>query len=208
MANIGIEIEFVGLGSDTYNLAHTLSGNGFDVRNDGYHHESRPFWKVVTDGSVWGGAEIVSPVLSYDTDLPMVRQVLETLKEKGARADERCGVHVHVDHTWLNTISSVKRQAYFAFITAAYQKVEPTFDLTVREDRNYNSYCRSTIGKSCRDIRSNRYHKLNLAAFDRHGTVEYRHLQGTVNADTVIAWIKLVHTFNANVKARFDAMNA
>jgi hypothetical protein len=40
-----------------------------------------------------------------------------------------------------------------------------------------------------------RYRKLNVWAFDAHGTVEFRLHQGTLNAERAVAWVRLVVGF-------------
>jgi len=60
-------------------------------------------WKVVSDGSLINvpthlRAEVVSPVLTYE-DIPQLQQVIRALRKAGAKVDERCGIHVHVDAT-------------------------------------------------------------------------------------------------------------
>ncbi len=58
-------------------------------------------WKVVADGSLINvpghlRAEVVSPVLGYE-DIPTLQEVIRAVRRCGAKVDEKCGIHIHVD---------------------------------------------------------------------------------------------------------------
>ena len=202
----GIEIEFYGLGRDTRHVARQLTIPDILIRGESYNHELRHHWKVVTDGSVLDGAELVSPPLVFnDASLDEVRKIFAKLKEQECFVRDNCGFHVHVDGTFLRSYSETKRNDFFRFLVAAYQANESVFDRLVKSHRNTNSYCKSTKDKSWDDLMNDRYHKLNLNSFIRHGTIEFRHFHGTINGDAAIAWITLCVTFMRNVRARFEA---
>ena len=53
-------------------------------------------WKVVSDGSLEGvSSETVTPVMKI-SDLPTLQNVVRALRHRGARANVRTGLHVHV----------------------------------------------------------------------------------------------------------------
>jgi hypothetical protein len=52
-------------------------------------------------------------------------------------------------------------------------------------------------------VESDRYYKLNMTAFWRHRTIEFRQHSGTVDADKAINWIRLLIQFvNRAAKSR------
>lgn len=202
----GIEIEFYGLGRNTREVAEHLAHPDIIIRGENYNHETRRHWKVVTDGSVADGAELVSPPLAFnDSSIGEVRTVFAKLKEKNCYVRNNCGFHVHVDATFLHRYTDNQRSKFFAFLTAAFQANESVFDRLVKNHRNSNSYCRSTKDKTWNDLMNDRYHKLNLSSFMRHGTIEFRHFHGTINGEAAIAWITLCVMFMRNVRAHFEA---
>lgn len=52
-------------------------------------------WNVVRDGSLYGGAEVVTPILRYG-DMATLQEVVRALRKAGAKANSRTGLHVHV----------------------------------------------------------------------------------------------------------------
>ena len=52
-------------------------------------------WNIVRDGSLYGGAEVVTPILRY-TDMATLQEVVRALRKAGAKANSRTGLHVHV----------------------------------------------------------------------------------------------------------------
>ncbi len=202
----GIEIEFIGLGG-AYRAGDTLVEHGFNAVSESYNHSTRSHWKVVEDGSVgYRGGELVSPPLPFNVkSLSEVQAAYIALKDAGGTMNDDCGLHVHVDATYARSYDTAKRNAFFAFVLAAYQSVESTFLGCVKENRRNGSYSRTVSGRTVSEVMDNRYHALNLSAYHAHGTIEFRSLQGTLNENAVIAWITLCVTFMDNVRDRFEA---
>jgi len=97
----GIELEFVCITRQQAARAihavvgGTLSGRRFsDVEA-----EDGRLWRAVDDSSLQSpdgrSAEIVSPILTID-DIPMLQEIVRSLRRAGARANETCGIHVHL----------------------------------------------------------------------------------------------------------------
>ena len=72
----GVEIEFLRpTNVSQQEIAETLTEGGVETIVESYNHQTRPYWKIVTDSSVWtnsstgykGDNEIVSPIL-YGTE--------------------------------------------------------------------------------------------------------------------------------------------
>jgi hypothetical protein len=118
--NFGVEIETVKRTRERVARAiHSVVGG--EVRHTGRPASFDPLevvddqgrtWKVVSDLSACeaqaGGslinvpghlrAEVVSPVLAY-ADIPTLQEVIRAVRRSGAKVDEKCGIHVHVDAT-------------------------------------------------------------------------------------------------------------
>ena len=65
-------------------------------------------WKVVSDSSIrcqargartasrYYAVEVVSPICKYE-DIPTIQTLIRALREGGARVNDSCGIHIHVD---------------------------------------------------------------------------------------------------------------
>lgn len=204
----GIEIEFYGLGNSPQDVAAALTDSGMEnVRGERYNHTTRRHWKVVTDRSVYDGCELVSPPLKFNQEnLTKVKEVFGYLNANSCYVDSRCGMHVHVDASFVANWSASIQEKFFQFLLKCFQKHEEKFDSFVKNNRRLsnNSYCYSMQGTEYRNVRSDRFRKLNFAAYARHGTIEFRQFQGTMNGDAAVAWITLCVTFLANVRKQFE----
>ena len=97
----GVELEFLfGTGSGAARnmqaVATHLRAAGLNLTSVGtYTHAVGNGWKLVPDGSVYGGAELVSPILSGADGLAQVRKASEGLVAAGCKVNRSCGFHVH-----------------------------------------------------------------------------------------------------------------
>jgi hypothetical protein len=89
----GVEMEVIL--QDRYALERELRSRGLDVYNDRYTHQVMNSWKIVTDASVMGGYELVSPPLSGRAGLDQLKKACAALAACGARVNRSCGLHVH-----------------------------------------------------------------------------------------------------------------
>jgi hypothetical protein len=160
-------------------------------------------WKVVSDGSVPRGCEVVSPILAGNEGLETLKKVVEAINASGGKAGTDCGLHVHVDARDLEPLELVSA-------ASRYSAFEEKIDTFVHPRRRGESaqWCngmRSVLNamKSANfeDTPQNifrnidRYHKLNLLAFLRHGTVEFRQLEGTTDFNKISTWIQFCVAF-------------
>lgn len=193
----GIEIECKGMSMGDAERA--INAAGIECHIESYGHSTPRTWKIVTDASVSEGFEVVSPKLQGNEGLEQVRKVSAALVAAGAKVRRDCGFHVHVDAHDLNakTLYNIAKRY------AAHESVIDTFMPRSRRGAN-NRFCMPVEGllsylsepsthSSTRSFISNlgerRYFKLNLAAFLRHSTVEFRQHSGTVEAHKMIPWI-------------------
>src|SRR5262245_16226998 len=99
----GVEIETVGkTRREVAEAIRTVVGGtvehvGTPACYDPYHvTDTRGLvWKVVADSSLTNvpadqRAEIVTPILTYE-DISLLQEVVRTVRQAGARCDERCG---------------------------------------------------------------------------------------------------------------------
>jgi hypothetical protein len=208
--DFGIEIECLipGHSSATLSavatgLAAAITSAGVGCHYAGYSHTRTGQWKIVTDSSVsppagYVGLEIVSPPLGEE-GLAQIEIVGNTLIAMGARVNKSCGLHVHIGARSLS-IPAMKQLAWL------YHDYEESIDSLLPPSRrgNGNTYCRSvkmTVDREAleraRDITQiqraisggSRYVKLNIGAFWKHGTVEFRQHSGTVDPVKMTKWV-------------------
>lgn len=194
----GVEIEFCSsMGDDE--LASKLRDAGVNVQAEGYNHETRGYWKIVDDGSVSRGWELVSPPLSGQAGLDEVRKAANALVELGATIDLTCGLHVHVDANDLSSASIVNAVKRYARHDAEINKLVPSF----RRNNEYaggvdrvasvlaahlSSNPSTTTRQLCQRV-AGRYYKLNTASFLRYGTLEFRQHSGSIDGTKIANWI-------------------
>lgn len=194
----GVEVEAYNCTRER--LARELADAGIEVAVEGYNHTTRSHWKLVTDGSLEGNNtfELVSPILVGEAGLKELEKVCWVLELCDVKVNESCGLHVHIDaagfsmETWRN-------------LALSYKHLETVIDSFMPVSRRNNRYC---IGlkhvsderiKSARtidelkDMIGDRYHKVNLVAYSRHKTVEFRQHSGTTNFTKMRNWILFLH---------------
>lgn len=194
----GVEVEVYGVTLDR--IAKTLA------RNKIYG------WKLVGDDSIVGehSIELVSPALLGHDGMKQIISVFTLLEMIGAQVNDSCGFHVHhciEDYTGKNMVSLLR----------LYTKFEKVIDYLVAPSRrgDDNKHCRSlvkddtlqwiqeierplavdvAIAFSLRTFdsdwqRQDRRHKLNVLSYPQHGTVEFRHHQGTLSFMEAGDWV-------------------
>ena len=194
--NFGIEIEACNCTRER--LARELTAAGINVQVEGYNHtDHTDHWKLVTDSSLSGNNtfELVSPILHGEQGLEELEKVCWVLDLCNAKVNDTCGLHVHMDaaefdlQTWKNLILT-------------YKRLEGVIDNFMPHSRRNNHYCKALTAitensiKHARNIGElraaffhNRYHKVNLEAYARHRTVEFRQHGGSTNFTKMSAWI-------------------
>lgn len=192
----GIEIECFGI--SIMRAVEVISATGIEITEEGYNHATRPHWKVVTDASVRDGFEVVSPILQGNEGLEAVRKVAQALRTAGAKVDRRCGFHVHVngrDLTGADVLNCIRRYATHeaqidAFMPSSRRGTNNTYcramDEVIRAIRNVSES--ASARQVCERVYE-RYFKLNVAAYLRHGTIEFRQHGGTVDYQKMVNWI-------------------
>ena len=155
----------------------------------------------MTDSSLEGRDtfELVSPILVGEEGLKELETVCWVLDACDVKVNESCGFHVHMDasdfsiDTWKN-------------LALSYKHIEPLIDSFMPRSRRDNRYCKSmrslsearineasTIHDLQRAFGSDRYYKVNLEAYSRHRTVEFRQHSGTINFAKMEKWIRFLN---------------
>jgi hypothetical protein len=208
----GVEIEcYLPVGKTHADLAAAISAAEIPCASEIYNHAPREAWKVVTDGSLGDysrGAEVVSPVLKGPEGLDAVRRAAIAIQAFGATVDRRCGLHVHVGvpegrrpGSFSTEPQSPVAIEFMKRVGAIYAKHEPAIDGCLAPSRRVNNYCkavgwaaRAASAETLQDLQrvtnNDRYCKVNLMSYWRHGTVEFRQHSGTVESNKIINWIR------------------
>ena len=205
----GIEIEcYLPEGSTQTGVAQAITHRiGTMCVVESYNHQARGHWKVVTDGSLGDyarGIELVSPKLRGEAGLAQADQVMRALADFGCTVSRQCGLHVHVG-------VDTPPLDFFKRLVKLYSMYEPVIDtlMPISRRASANLYCRSMTSASPTNVdraRSlddlihavsgshggeRRYYKLNLTAYARHQTVEFRQHSGTLDANKARNWTLL-----------------
>lgn len=134
-------------------------------------------------------------VLSYCVgNEKMVRDFCKCLKGR-AYVNYSCGTHFHID---MRNMSEEKVTTFGMRIA----RTVPVLRLLLPKDRRDSKFCQKIInttdtgcakcGKICNcNVQPHKYAFVNLAAFNKHKTIEVRGHSGTINADKILNWIKL-----------------
>lgn len=194
--NFGIEIEAYNCSKQK--LAQELTAAGIKVKVEDYNHiDSEERWKIISDGSLTGtqSFELVSPILHGEEGLKDLEKVCWVLELCDVKVNNSCGLHIHMDaagftlQTWKN-------------LALSYKRLEKVIDAFMPSSRRNNRFCQGfanitetqiksagTITDLRRAFGNDRYRKVNLEAYARHRTVEFRQHSGTTNFTKMSAWI-------------------
>ncbi len=196
----GMEFEIQGLNPDR--AARCLNAAGIACETPRSTHETADNWKAVYDGSVSNGAEVVSPILN-PARLNEAHKVTKALKNAGARVDRATGFHVHIGVNAFGEWGNGGEDNLARFVLNWYA-VHGAIAALVAPSRLNNRYCsildrryaeaqaNFTANQNRGAMNGNRYTSLNLESMHRHGTVEIRLHQGTLNGVKAIAWAQFV----------------
>ena len=216
----GIEIE--GYNLTLAQVALAVTNAGVACHAEHYGHSIPTQWKVVTDASIQGvhGFEVVSPILRGPEGLAQVRKVMGALTAAGAKVNRTCGLHVHIgaaDFTMKQFANVAKNYLVFedffdAIMPASRRGSANMYIKSLRARFGDYSHAAARRGmaaiSACTTINqiieclngsphdhSARYFKLNLTAYWRHQTIEFRQHSGTTDGDKAVNWIELLMAF-------------
>jgi hypothetical protein len=202
-------------------LAEKLTQAGIQTTVETWNHTTRTWWKITTDSSLNHdrGYEIVSPVLKGQDGIDEMCKVLKLIDDAGCTVTKKCGFHCHVGAAnrplafWkslltlyghyepaIDTITAPSRRRSvndYCRSTASQLKmeqrkaaIEAATTVPMLAHAYQGQIGRTEVGQGYNNT-LHRFYKLNMAAFWRHQTVEFRQHQGTVNADKAKQWVIL-----------------
>lgn len=199
----GVELEVILKNEAALNSISRDLNTYFNVNTESYNHRLSSSWKITTDGSLHPrnscelGREFVSPPFTSEEGFEQIKRVCSTLSEYNTYVNKTCGFHVHIDASGMTA-------KHIARLLKLYTDFEGYIDtMHAPSRRGPNSYYCRTIDSlylraseratSVREIANScsvRYCKVNLQAYLRHGTVEFRQHSGTINKNKIIHWVK------------------
>lgn len=176
------------------------------------------FWCFVYDGSISANysnakCELNTPPLSY-SDLPLLQEVVRTLKRAGAFTNSSCGIHIHVDGEDMtakgvaNLVKMVnknedlmvkalncqtRQHSWCAPISPSFMsKVDAKASRITEKEEIASDWYGTFGGSSAYHGDSSRYHGLNLHSLFYLGTVEFRYFNSTLHAGRVKAYVQFI----------------
>jgi hypothetical protein len=150
--------------------------------------------KIDEDGSVSSdlyGEErdgLEACVLTTIDNLDKIDRVLKVLKQLNSRVNSTCGLHVHLDMRHVTT-----KQA--KVIARRMAKALPALRSIVAPYRINSQYCSRNLS-----IKNDRYAAINTESLKKHGTIEVRLHQGTLDFTKIANWIKLLYAISRAAK--------
>ena len=186
------------------------------------HETVQGAWKIVHDGSVSdvlnNGKEFVSPILKGKKGLLEMRKALMAMANAGAFMHEKCGMHLHFGAKDL-TLQQWKNLLFnYDGFQPLIDKIVPQYrrnnGWSKRLSSVYNFKNQVNAARSFRDLQlifleaagvstnqsvyrdyrsSARYYAVNLMAYGKQGTVEFRQYGANIEVDSITAWVLLMH---------------
>lgn len=143
---------------------------------------------VKHDGSLSPGGDDstgmeLTLLLNTKYGLQDLSKLCGVLHEVGAYVNKSCGLHVHLDARQFRDGREVK--TFGSYI----ERCLPVLQHMIPTSRRDNSYCKYGMSSS---VSGDRYYMVNLAAWERYGTVEVRMHGGSVDFPKIANWISLL----------------
>jgi len=174
---------------------------GIEIEVEGGRWLSNPpVWGDLKDDASLGpdGAEYVSAPLTEKDTSRWIGRMCRVISSLGARVNEDCGLHVHVE------ITDEHDKDGWRNLYRLYHHLEESL-YVLSGNRTDNKYCRPWNGWAKEAMRQlivqeydprdiipeGRYYGLNLMAFDRHHTVEFRMHKGSIDEKEILRWTTL-----------------
>lgn len=235
----GVEIEMTGITRESAaNIVAEVLGTTPSLPNTSCYRtriikdSAGRSWKIMRDSSISPiqtnnfeyideyRVEFVTPPLEY-TDIELLQNIIRKLREKGAKTNNSCGIHIHVDGA-NHTPDSLKR-----LVTFMISRQDLIYDAL--EIGNRSRWCKKLNEnilkemKSCQQLTKSaaeqiwysaandnyygginhehynetRYHGVNLHSYFTKGTVEFRLFNSTLHAGKVKAYIQFCLAMSA-----------
>lgn len=205
--SFGVELEFIGIDqinafADAMNKA--VGADRFVICGC-YHKNTGKTWELGRDCSVqprgsqrgcdMTGYELTSPIfnLSSKKDLHELETVCNLVKTHFSGVTNRtCGTHIHMSFP----VEKASDDLIEHFVRSYSKSEASLFDKLVPSERRENKarYARTASVNDMQD----RYRKINVTKVKRNSDnmhLEFRQLDGTLEYDKIISWVKLQKLF-------------
>ena len=206
--SFGVELEFIGKRDQINAFADAMNkavGADKFVICGCYHKNTGKTWELGNDCSVqprgsqcgcgMAGYELTSPIFNLNSkkDLHELETVCNIVKTHFSGVTNRsCGTHIHMSFP-----VEKASDALIEHFVRSYSKSEASlFDKLVPSERRENKarYARAASVNNMQD----RYRKINVTKVKRNSDnmhLEFRQLDGTLEYDKIISWVKLQKLF-------------
>lgn len=185
-----------------------------DQTRDGYTsrvHNDISTWKIVPDPTV-NGWEVVSPPMTLDAGKRQIDAVTTALQGLDCWVSRSTGLHVHHDvgdlsgqqvgrafatyatyQDIFNQMVAPSRRGMYAYSQPiSWERITQNGTDTFADDRRSVGITRfhsDTIESKIRSRVAGRSVTMNIEAVHRHGTIEFRQHQGSLNAEKIFNWV-------------------
>ncbi len=225
--NFGIEIELTGITRETaaktmatyFGTRHTYEGGTYDMWTA--KDQQGRTWKAMSDSSIRATlrdgtatndaryrCEIVSPICTY-ADIEAVQELVRLLRKEGAKANNSCGIHIHINaapHTAqsLRTLANVFASREDMLVAALGINAART-SYCKKSDKGFMDKLNASKPATRDQLKSiwydgrdeshihysnTRYRMLNFHSVFSKGTVEFRCFNSTTHAGEIKAYIQ------------------
>jgi len=215
----GTEAEHVGGGYDKWTVMDN-EGKSWTLMSDAsIRTERKTETGYRTTGDAQYRVEMVTPILTYP-EMPKLQECVRQVRHAGAKANDSCGIHVHVD------AANHNRQSLKNLIGLMYSKEDILFKALKVNEGRAERWCkkvREPMLKQARKLSSDetkdltqlesiwyegaidphthynwtRYYALNLHSVFYRGTVEWRCFNSTLHAGEIKAYVNLCLAISA-----------
>lgn len=241
----GVEIEMTGITRATaakviaghFHTTATHVGGGYDTYT--VRGEDGRQWNLVRDQSIDRrnsrgytdrheySVELVTPICKYD-DITTIQEIVRKLRSAGAKVNDSCGIHVHVDasqhdvRTLRNLVNIMASKEDLLYKALDVEVERERYCKKV--DMNFLEKLNKKKPKEMRDLEdiwyegygynrhahynNSRYRALNLHSVFTKGTVEFRLFNSTLHAGEVKSYIQLCLAINNQALTQKSASRA
>ena len=241
----GVEIEMTGITRATaakviaghFHTTATHVGGGYDTYT--VRGEDGRQWNLVRDQSITRrnsrgytdrheySVEMVTPICKYD-DITTIQELVRKLRSAGAKVNDSCGIHVHVDasqhdvRTLRNLVNIMASKEDLLYKALDVEVERERYCKKV--DMNFLEKLNKKKPKEMRDLEdiwyegygynrhahynNSRYRALNLHSVFTKGTVEFRLFNSTLHAGEVKSYIQLCLAINNQALTQKSASRA
>lgn len=237
----GVEIEMTGITREkTAQIVANILGHRPSEPTESCYHtrtikdQTAREWKIMRDSSISSEkndgtdfdydeykVELVTPPLQYE-DIELLQSIIRSLRKAGAKTNNSCGIHIHIDGA-NQTPDSLKKLVNF--MIARQNLIYESLEITDRSNRwckklninllfemkKYKNLTKKivekiwyssandnyTAGIDYRHYNETRYHGINLHAFFTKGTIEFRLFNSTLHAGKIKAYIQFCLAISA-----------